>query len=36
MHVETPFIEFGQITTGLYFGFFTIIMPAISLFENTL
>jgi len=36
MHVESPFIEFGQITTGLYFGFFTVIIPVISLFENTL
>jgi ubiquinol-cytochrome c reductase cytochrome b subunit len=35
-HVESPFIEFGQISTVLYFSHFLIIVPAISLFENTL
>jgi len=35
-HVESPFIEFGQISTILYFSHFLIIVPAISLFENTL
>ena len=35
-HVETPFIELGQISTGLYFGYFALIVPAISLIENTL
>ena len=35
-HVETPFIEFGQISTALYFSYFLIIMPAISILENTL
>ena len=35
-HVETPFIEFGQISTALYFGHFAFIVPAISLIENTL
>jgi len=35
-HVETPFIEFGQISTVLYFSHFLIIMPLISLIENTL
>jgi ubiquinol-cytochrome c reductase cytochrome b subunit len=35
-HVESPFIEFGQISTVLYFAHFLIIVPAISLFENTL
>uniref|UniRef100_A0AAU7YU29 Cytochrome b n=1 Tax=Madurella sp. TaxID=2420206 RepID=A0AAU7YU29_9PEZI len=35
-HVETPFIELGQLSTALYFGYFIIIVPAISLIENTL
>ena len=35
-HVESPFIEFGQISTVLYFSHFLIIMPLISLIENTL
>jgi len=35
-HVESPFIELGQISTVLYFSHFLIIIPVISLFENTL
>lgn len=35
-HVETPFIEFGQISTALYFAHFAVIIPAVSLIENTL
>jgi ubiquinol-cytochrome c reductase cytochrome b subunit len=35
-HVESPFIEFGQISTVLYFSHFIIIMPLISLIENVL
>jgi len=35
-HVETPFIELGQISTVLYFSHFLIIVPLISLFENGL
>ena len=35
-HVESPFIEFGQISTLLYFSHFLIIVPEISLFENSL
>jgi ubiquinol-cytochrome c reductase cytochrome b subunit len=34
-HVESPFIEFGQISTALYFSHFVIIVPLISLIENT-
>jgi len=34
-HVETPFIELGQLSTVLYFGYFIIIVPVISLIENT-
>jgi len=35
-HVETPFIELGQISTVLYFSYFAIIVPVISILENTL
>ena len=35
-HVESPFIEFGQISTVLYFAHFLFIVPFFSLIENTL
>jgi ubiquinol-cytochrome c reductase cytochrome b subunit len=35
-HVESPFIEFGQISTALYFAHFIIIVPFITLLENSL
>ena len=35
-HVESPFIEFGQISTALYFSYFLIIVPAVTLLENSL
>jgi ubiquinol-cytochrome c reductase cytochrome b subunit len=35
-HVESPFIELGQISTALYFSYFIVILPSISLLENTL
>lgn len=35
-HVETPFIELGQLSTALYFSYFILIVPTISLIENTL
>ncbi|OTA13950.1 cytochrome b (mitochondrion) [Hortaea werneckii EXF-2000] len=35
-HVESPFIEFGQISTVLYFSHFLIIVPLVSLLENSL
>jgi len=35
-HVETPFIELGQISTVLYFSHYLIIVPLISLLENSL
>lgn len=35
-HVETPFIELGQLSTALYFGYFGFMVPVISLIENTL
>lgn len=34
-HVESPFIEFGQISTVIYFAHFLIIIPLASLFENS-
>ena len=35
-HVESPFIEFGQLSTFFYFSYFIIIMPLLSTIENTL
>ena len=35
-HVEFPFIEFGQISTALYFIYFLVIVPFITLLENSL
>jgi ubiquinol-cytochrome c reductase cytochrome b subunit len=35
-HVESPFIELGQISTVLYFSYFIFMVPSVSLLENTL
>ena len=35
-HVESPYIELGQISTVLYFSHFLIIVPLVSLIENSL
>ena len=35
-HVESPFIELGQLSTILYFSYFLVIFPAVTLLENTL
>jgi len=35
-HVESPFIELGQVSTVLYFSYFILIVPTVSLIENTL
>jgi ubiquinol-cytochrome c reductase cytochrome b subunit len=35
-HVESPFIELGQISTALYFAHFLIIVPLVTLIENSL
>lgn len=35
-HVESPFIEFGQISTVLYFSYYIILVPFTSILENTL
>jgi ubiquinol-cytochrome c reductase cytochrome b subunit len=34
-HVESPFIEFGQISTVLYFSYFTFVMYGVTVVENT-
>lgn len=33
-HVESPYIEFGQISTALYFSYFIFILPVLSFIEN--
>jgi ubiquinol-cytochrome c reductase cytochrome b subunit len=35
-HVESPYIELGQISTILYFSYFIFIIPFTSLLQNTL
>jgi len=35
-HVESPFIELGQLSTVFYFLYFSVIMYSITLIENTL
>nr|WJM74485.1 apocytochrome b [Parengyodontium sp.] len=35
-HVESPFIELGQVSTALYFIYFLVIIPVVSVLENTL
>ena len=35
-HVESPFIELGQISTIIYFSYFLLIIPIITILENTL
>ena len=35
-HVESPFIELGQISTALYFAHFLVIVPMVTLIENSL
>ena len=35
-HVESPFIELGQISTVIYFSYFLIVIPSITLLENSL
>ena len=34
-HVESPFIEFGQLSTVLYFFYFSVIMYSVTLIENS-
>ena len=33
-HVESPYIELGQISTVLFFGYFVILVPAVIWVEN--
>jgi len=33
-HVETPFIELGQIATLVYFLFFIVMVPMAGIYEN--
>lgn len=35
-HVESPYVEIGQICTAYYFAHFLVIIPATSVVENTL
>jgi ubiquinol-cytochrome c reductase cytochrome b subunit len=35
-HVESPYIELGQICTAIYFAHFLIIVPLVSILENSL
>ncbi len=35
-HPEEPYVTIGQISTGLYFSWFLIIVPFIGVLENTL
>ena len=35
-HVESPFIELGQLSALLYFSYFLVLLPITTVFENTL
>ena len=35
-HVESPYIELGQISTSLYFSYLLVLLPVASILENTL
>jgi ubiquinol-cytochrome c reductase cytochrome b subunit len=35
-HAESPFIELGQTATVIYFLYFLILVPAISIIENSM
>jgi ubiquinol-cytochrome c reductase cytochrome b subunit len=35
-HVESPYIELGQISTLIYFTYFLVLVPFIGLLENSL
>jgi ubiquinol-cytochrome c reductase cytochrome b subunit len=35
-HAEEPYITIGTIATGLYFGWFLVIVPVVGIIENTL
>ena len=33
-HVESPYIELGQISTLLFFGYFLVLVPVVTGIEN--
>jgi ubiquinol-cytochrome c reductase cytochrome b subunit len=35
-HVESPFIEIGQIATLVYFSYFVVTVPMSTIFENSI
>ncbi|CAO1638476.1 unnamed protein product (mitochondrion) [Parajaminaea phylloscopi] len=35
-HVESPYVEIGQVCTALYFGWFLVLVPVVGVIENTL
>jgi len=35
-HREQPFITIGAIATGVYFGWFLVLLPVVGIIENTL
>ncbi|ANB10909.1 cytochrome b (mitochondrion) [Sugiyamaella lignohabitans] len=35
-HIEVPFILLGQVATVMYFGYFMVLLPAVSMLENML
>jgi ubiquinol-cytochrome c reductase cytochrome b subunit len=34
-HVESPYIEYGQVLTVSYFAFFLVVLPTLSYIENS-
>lgn len=35
-HVESPYIEIGQLATLVYFGYYVVIVPLTTMFENSI
>jgi len=35
-HVESPYIEIGQLATLFYFAYFIVIIPVTTIFENSI
>lgn len=35
-HVESPYIELGQISTALFFAYFVVLVPAVTWIENSI
>lgn len=36
VHIEPPFITVGSLCTYFYFGYFIVLLPAVSILENVL